>query len=105
MPAIGQESTAVTAVKSVLATDGEMCITNDLAALMPWTALPVIDFFVHIIIDYVVNLFITQIDNVAFAGYVATKTGKQVSDYILAQDSGNQQSVDQSADGLIKLTN
>lgn len=100
---VGQNSTAVNTVEDALKTDGAKVLEAQLATALPWTRLPFISFFVDMIIEHVVDLFVTKVDQAAFAIYVAVNTGKQVSDYVQAQAAGDTNEIDKAGDALIHL--
>lgn len=100
---IGQEDSAIQSAEAVLNTDGALALETIINVDLPWTKLPVISTIVNLVVEKLVSIFITEIDREAFASYVAIKTGKEVSDYIQAQTSGETSAIDQSGDALIHL--
>lgn len=102
---VGAEDPSLVTAEQDLASAGSQLLQTELATAMPWTALPVVSLLVGYICSYVSNWIITNINQAAYAVYVAAKTGKQVSDFISTQQSGPSSASDASGDALINLGN
>ena len=103
MTTIGQDPSNVAQGEVLLESEGAKVLTDAINADMAWTRLPVISTLVNMIVEKIVDIFIGQIDKLAFAVFTAAKTGREVSDYINAQASGDENSIDNSGDALIHL--
>lgn len=97
------ESQTTQDIVSNLKNDGASALEAVLNVQLPWTKLPVVSVLVNMIVQKLVDIFIDEINKEAFALYVSIKTRKQVSDYLGAQQSGNQSAIDQAGDALIHL--
>lgn len=97
------DSPIVKNVEQALVTEGEKIVIAWLIAQLPWLGSAFLSPFVSFIAGLVVKFVVKELDHVAFAGYVAVKTGRQVTDFIKAVDLGDQQAIDQAAHDLIRI--
>ncbi len=102
---VGAENPIISDLLKNLVTDGSSVLQAELAVALPWSALPVINFFVGLICTWVCNFIITNLDQAGFAIYVSIKTGRQVSEYFKAKQTGVQGDIDKTGDSLIHLGN
>jgi len=100
---IGQEDPILSDLEQALITDGSHALQAALATALPWTGLPVISILVGFICDWVSNFIVTHLDQAGYAAYVAINTGKQVSAYYQAKQSGNETTIDKTGDTLVNL--
>lgn len=107
---IGQWSPFGQKIVTQLEADGGKALQADCVALFAPFGWPVISIFVGAVCSAVAHFMISKIDNIIFAGYVAKTLGKQVSDYIKAQATGNTtpgqiSTTDKAIDTLVGLGN
>ena len=100
---IGQDSPAVTFIEGQLESDGAKLAQAALLTVAPWTGLPVISFFVGIVINDILKYVMTWADRAAYAAFVSAKTQVQISVYLKAKETGSQADIDAAADKLIHL--
>jgi hypothetical protein len=103
MPEIGQWGPVGTALVDNLETDGGIALKAAVIAEVPALGTPIISFFVGIVCDKIAKVLVQNIDRLVFAGFVAVRVNKQVSDYMAAQASGNQSAIDAAADKEIHI--
>jgi hypothetical protein len=100
---IGQWDSTIQADFDLLKRDGAIVLQRELAALLPWTSLPIISTFVGAICGAISAIIIKYLDKLSYAAYVAVVTGKQVNEYIRAIDSGDKDRIGKAADDLVHL--
>jgi len=100
---IGQDNKAIQYLEGRLETDGSRLLIAYLAVQLPWTRLPVISFFVDLIVKEAVHYSLTWADRAAYAAFVSVKTGVQVSAYVKAKQTGDKAAIDKAAENLIRL--
>jgi hypothetical protein len=100
---IGQWGGSEARLFEVLKKDGAIVLQDYLAVALPWTKAPLINVIVGVVCREISAFIAEKLDALAYAGYVAVATGKQVSEYIEAIDSGDKDRIDKAADDLVHL--
>jgi hypothetical protein len=105
---IGQWSPTGQVIVHDLETDGGIVLKAAITSIPQVAAVFAIPFvgwiasgFAGYICNKISKILIDGLDRLVYATFVSIRIGKQVSDYVKAQDSGNQSSIDQAADDLI----
>lgn len=100
---IGQDNPIISSIEQGLITAGVSVAEVSLAAAAPWTQLPIIGWLVDEGIKFGITEVVNEVDLIAYTIYVSIEDSIRVSNYVQAQNSGNEAAIDAAADALINL--
>lgn len=100
---IGQWPAAGQTFVNDLEDDGAKVLQMLVVAQVSWLGQWWIAWLVGLVCAAVSKSLIQGLDRLVYAGFVAIRIGKQVSDYVQASQSGDESAIDQDADHLIHL--
>lgn len=110
MTTVGQWGPTGQAIVHDLETDGGVVLKAAISAIPQVAAvfaIPVLgwvaSWFAGLICDKISFVLFNGLDRLVYAGFVAVRIGKQVSDYVQAQQYGNESAADAAADKLINV--